>query len=275
MVTDTPAKRPGPLIDAAREARRKGDWEEALRLWRAARDVAPDRPTIYEGEAESLAALGRNEEADALLATMVVRFPDNLALVIRAAEFTQRHGAAALAAQRWQALAQHFSDRPAAAIRAAAGLADGGKFNDSEAVLIAAGERFPKNFAVAAAFARLAERRSDWTEALRRWEATRERFPHHPDIGPAIEAASAQRDLVPPRRDPVPATAPAMAPGAPEPGARIAGSPLKDTIRLMLDRHEDDGGGHYAPTSRLARRPQGIVARLKQLFGRRAQPGPR
>src|SRR5439155_8682498 len=62
----------------------------------------------------------------------------------------------------------------------AAALRERGDFAGAEMLLREAIERFPSKPGALIDFAALAQRNRDWTEAARRWEAVKERFPELP-----------------------------------------------------------------------------------------------
>jgi tetratricopeptide (TPR) repeat protein len=69
-----------PLINFARIAMARGNWEEALRRWETAIQYFSNNTSTYAGKAETLSKLGRFDEAEAVYDLAVSRFPDDALL---------------------------------------------------------------------------------------------------------------------------------------------------------------------------------------------------
>jgi tetratricopeptide (TPR) repeat protein len=80
---------------------------------------------------------------------------------------------------RWGILAARLRDDPESHLNALAGLVERDKLDVAEAGYRDALARFPPNVMIASRYARVAERRRDWAEAVRRWEEVRARFPNN------------------------------------------------------------------------------------------------
>ena len=80
---------------------------------------------------------------------------------------------------RWAILAARLRDDPDFHLSALAGLVERGKLDVADAGYRDAMARFPPNVMMASRYARVAERRRDWAEAVTRWEAVRARFPNN------------------------------------------------------------------------------------------------
>jgi hypothetical protein len=79
----------------------------------------------------------------------------------------------------WTALAASLPDDPEAHLRALAELVESGELDVADAGYRAGLAHFPPNVMMATRFARVAERRRDWAEAVRRWHSVRARFPNN------------------------------------------------------------------------------------------------
>jgi tetratricopeptide (TPR) repeat protein len=89
----------------------------------------------------------------------------------------------------WAALAKTLPNEPAAHLRALATLMENGEVDVADAGCRAGLAAFPANVALASRYARVAERRRDWAEAVRRWQAVRARFPNNRLAQQALAAA--------------------------------------------------------------------------------------
>lgn len=65
------------LLERAGEATRRRDWPEAFGRWDAVRQRYPDDPWAHCQAGNALRSAGRLDEAEALLAAAIVRFPDH------------------------------------------------------------------------------------------------------------------------------------------------------------------------------------------------------
>lgn len=166
------------LVERAREATQRRDWLEALCRWDAVRQRYPDDPWAHCQAGDALRSAGRLDEAEALLAAGIVRFPDHRHIAVaHARTAVARHDwEAALA--RWEAIRTRFPDVPEAYRGGAEALRELGRADAAEALFADATVRFPDHEWMAIAHAKAAAARRDWQEALRRWERVRTRFPY-------------------------------------------------------------------------------------------------
>jgi tetratricopeptide (TPR) repeat protein len=79
----------------------------------------------------------------------------------------------------WTALAASLPDDPDSHLRALAELVEQGELDVADAGYRAGVVRFPANVMMASRYARVAERRRDWAEAVSRWHSVRARFPNN------------------------------------------------------------------------------------------------
>ena len=75
-----------------------------------------------------------------------------------------------------------LSNNPESYAEVARSFSVAGRFDDAEAILTEAVERFPNDAHTRIGLASLAARRGDWAEASIRWIAARERFPNNHDV---------------------------------------------------------------------------------------------
>jgi FkbM family methyltransferase len=100
--------------DHAAIAMRRRDWGEALRRWDDVQRRFPSHPLGYSGKGEVLRDAGRFDEAEAVFADALQRFPDNVWLATHHAAVASSRHDWATALRRWQELTSRFPDHPAA-----------------------------------------------------------------------------------------------------------------------------------------------------------------
>jgi tetratricopeptide (TPR) repeat protein len=158
------------------------DWPVAIERWAAIRHDMPDSLAGYVQAARALREAWRHEDAEALLAEAMSRFPD-------AIEPATDHAALALSQHRWDEaqyrygrLRHAFPTQPDGWRGGAAVLRYQFKFLEAEALLEQAMDRFPDvpqfsldhaQLPIAPAFAH----EKDWPETLRRLERLYQRYP--------------------------------------------------------------------------------------------------
>lgn len=104
---------PGIAEGCAECATRRGDWTEAARRWAKYRGLVPAAPAGYVQEAAALAFLQKDDEADALLAEALQRFPDEPRVIADTVWTAFRRGMTDEAAQRFErAAARHRGSPP-------------------------------------------------------------------------------------------------------------------------------------------------------------------
>ena len=115
----------------------------------------------------------------------------NLDDLVSAATSAQQRRDWPEALNRWEDVRTRFPDNPSGHAGAAVALQQLGRFDEADAVLEPVLERFPKQDLIAVEYARVAHRRSDWLEALRRWREVVGRFPNSADgvsgVGVALQ----------------------------------------------------------------------------------------
>jgi FkbM family methyltransferase len=176
-------------------AMRRRDWGEALRRWEAVQRGFPNHPVGYSGKGEALRDAGRIEEAEAVFADALHRFPENAWLATHHAAIASSRRDWPNALRRWQDLASRFPDHAPGYTGLAEALRESRHAEEADRLLTEAVERFPDNEWVAITWARGAMERQDWDGALQRWDHVLERFPDnvhaHTGKAEAQTAASA------------------------------------------------------------------------------------
>jgi tetratricopeptide (TPR) repeat protein len=156
---------------AARAAQQAGNWEDAAAQWAALRVSRPEDSAGYLGGAAALRALGRLEQADAVLAEAAARFPALAAVRIGQARLAQQQGRWEQAVQHWQAARLAAPDDPACYAGLAGALRMGRRFGEAEDILGEAAQRFPDHQEIELGRATTAASAQNWQLAERRWVA--------------------------------------------------------------------------------------------------------
>jgi tetratricopeptide (TPR) repeat protein len=124
-----------------------------------------------------LRELRRFDEADALLADAIARFPDRRAPLIEHAWLASARRDWPEAARRWALVRERFPDAGEAYLRGAQAASASWQHAEAEALLAAAMDRFPQDSGIACEHAWLAYQQHELDEAARRFETVRRRFP--------------------------------------------------------------------------------------------------
>jgi tetratricopeptide (TPR) repeat protein len=170
------------LTEHAFVAQLQGRWPVALARWERVIMRYPELPLPRRFCAAALLELGRYREAETVLAPALRMFPDDLELVVTQAWIATR-GRTDLraAAELWETVRSRAAERLEGYHGAAAALIEAGRLDEADELLNTAVERFPAEVAAAMEWARLPERRENWTLAATRWETVVARFPNNPE----------------------------------------------------------------------------------------------
>jgi|GEM_PF-1618575 len=169
---------PRDAIASAQQAEEQRDWALAGQRWAVVRDRFPAELIGYLGGARALRETGDLDEAAALLRGSD-RFAGHAAVL---------HDLGRVAEAREDWLEAETCWRQSIATDpnpwwAYTGLANAlrrqERWEEAEAVLLAAQVRMPDEFILFADHARLASARRDWATARQRWEDVRQRFPNN------------------------------------------------------------------------------------------------
>jgi len=99
---------PGLAIHHGWMAMRRADWAEAARRWERVRGLFPEQPVAYYEGGLALREAGFLEEAEAVLASGIARFPDNVAMYNHYALNADRRRSWVEALARWEDLCRRF-----------------------------------------------------------------------------------------------------------------------------------------------------------------------
>jgi glycosyltransferase involved in cell wall biosynthesis len=163
-----------------RPVERAGDWTRAAAEWAALRARFPGRWEGACGEARALMELHRFDEADTILSETVAQFPGEPGPLCDWANLTLYTRNWPQAFARWSTVRSRFPDLLEGVRGMGAALRDAGRFDAADAELENGMRRFPDDFWLAYAHARVAQQRGDWPEAARRWHAVSIAFPDMP-----------------------------------------------------------------------------------------------
>jgi tetratricopeptide (TPR) repeat protein len=169
------------LVSRAKEAERRSDWVSALNRWNEARIEYPGRPDGHIGTAVALQMLRRFDEAEATISAVRDVFKAAPDVGIEYARIAVRQSAWTEALGRWRQVMARFPTNAVAISGAGTALTHLGRFEEADEFLSAALSTLENSSDVAVTYARVAHRRRDWPEALRRWELVVSRFPDNID----------------------------------------------------------------------------------------------
>jgi tetratricopeptide (TPR) repeat protein len=170
----------GLAIDRAWVAQRRGDYADAARRWGHVRAQFPDFSVAYTAGAVCLRELRQLDEAEALLAEAMARFPDDPSPSIEHAWVAHARRDWSAAAQRWEVVHSNWPNIAAGFTGAAVALRELGQMAEAEAVLQDAVSRFPDDAGAAIEYAWTAHFARNWTAAVSRWEEVRAKLPSQP-----------------------------------------------------------------------------------------------
>ncbi len=168
------------LIEYAKLAERKKDWGTALERWNTLFALCGHLAGI-SGGATALARLGRFDEADTLIASVVHRAGTDDLVWMASARVAEARGDWEEAARRWAIYRNRFPLLLTAYSEALTSLRQLGRHTEIEDVLRDGMDRFPEQSKLLLEYAMLAHRRHDWDKADERWARVRTLFPRAPE----------------------------------------------------------------------------------------------
>jgi predicted Zn-dependent protease len=157
-------------------ATRRGDHSEAVKRWAAVRKAFRGVWQAYVFGAGSLRALGRPDEAEALLRDGINRFPGEIGCRVEHAKLAEGRKDWPTALQRWKLVSTEFK-HPLGVIGVARALRQMGRFDEAEERLAEGRLNYPTlpDFVMEQIY--LAQARGTEDAELRSWEVLLERFP--------------------------------------------------------------------------------------------------
>jgi tetratricopeptide (TPR) repeat protein len=187
---------------------------EAIRRCEIMRARFPDDPTSYHRAAVCMRELNRYDDARALIDEGLARFPTELELRYQYGLLAHARGEFDEATRWWEHLRTQFPKAPGGYIYGALDLRESQRYEEAEAVASLAVQKFSHEPAAWFQHAFVAQKRGDYSEAVRRWQQVRIRLPSWPEgyVHGAEALSEAQRfdeaddvlrqamDLFPPNR---------------------------------------------------------------------------
>jgi tetratricopeptide (TPR) repeat protein len=166
-------------IDLAWTALRDGDPEGAYDIWRKAHRDHRELSLTSERGLKLIAELGRHDEAEMLTREGLRLYPRFRSIYAEVYALVARNrGDHQEAVRRFSDLRRQFPMMAIGYSAAALSLRELGHDAEAEAVIKSGIEQLPADFEMLSAYARFSERRRDWPETLRRWEAVRDSADH-------------------------------------------------------------------------------------------------
>jgi tetratricopeptide (TPR) repeat protein len=165
-----PVVNPDEVTGKAWAAIGRGDSDEALRLWQRLRQDFPERPDGYVWPIQVLWQDGRLDEADALAAEALARFPENPDVLVQCGWIATARERWDEALRWWTAVRVRAPDRRDGYLWAVRALWKLSRFEDAETIAAEALDRFPGDPDVETERAWIAVNRGDWEAAQARWK---------------------------------------------------------------------------------------------------------
>ena len=159
-------------LEAGNQVAALGFWNEALARYPGFAKGSRDALTIMLG-------LRLFDDADALMREGVRRAPRDPFYAEGYAQVAERRGDNEEAILRWARVRKKCPGSWKGYVQGAICLEKAGQLDAAEALIEKALKRFPDNPSTWMQWARNAEHRHDWPEALRRWELADKRFRHN------------------------------------------------------------------------------------------------
>jgi tetratricopeptide (TPR) repeat protein len=210
------------------------NWPETLRRLDRLQTAFPAFESGFIAGVRALNESGHPDQAEALARSAGERLSVSYALAIQYAEAAQDRRDWPQAIARYSEVKDRFPDQPGGDVGLARALAADGRFAEAEIKLRETMARLPSQSAPFAEYADLATRQEQWAEALERWTAAQDRFPHEPQFAHrAYEARMRLTDA-----DPGAAVAIAQLAPAPMPDPRNT----DQQVRALAMQFESLGG---------------------------------
>ena len=166
------------LLDHASLAEALEDRDGAIALLRTAIDRHPGMPDAYLRAGALHRKAGRPHQAETILLEGMCWCPSSIDMVAEYAAVAEDREDWGQAARRHRLARERFPTHAGAHARLASALRKAERPLEAEQALLQGQQHVPHDAHFAIEYAELAAEREDWTEAARRFETARERFPH-------------------------------------------------------------------------------------------------
>ena len=165
----------GLRIEYARLADRRHDWNEAVKRWTDVFDTYGHSFGVV-GAANAFTKLGRYEEADQLLSSVLYKWGNDISVWIGLVNIAEQKQNWAEAVLRWETVRKRFPLERVGYLHALPSILKSDQPERADEVLREGLDRLPYEEELWVEYAWLAHRRADWSEAAQRWASVRERF---------------------------------------------------------------------------------------------------
>jgi tetratricopeptide (TPR) repeat protein len=169
----------GLLSQLAMICEARKDWEGAVTRWRSAARAAPSEALPQLNIMQTLVKLGRRDEADQLLAKVIVTFTESHEVARYLAVRAEGRKAWPEALFFWQRAASLEPGMLPYIAHTADALVRLERFEEADSLLRDTLLKHPNNTRLITSYARTAQARSDWPEAKLRWERLMKLDPNH------------------------------------------------------------------------------------------------
>jgi tetratricopeptide (TPR) repeat protein len=179
MMKEGRTKSPGDqrfAIGLAEVARARGDHETAVQRWAMVRKQFPGVMKGYAVGVESLRALNRLPEAEALTRQTMTQFPQEVLGYMENARLADIKQDWEEALKRWDVVLTRF-DHLSGYTGVAQAMVKFGRYDEADALLTRARVRYPADVSPGIGLALSAQARDDIPEAVVRWRNVAQRFP--------------------------------------------------------------------------------------------------
>lgn len=158
------------------------DWQAANERLTPYVERFPEDAAGYEALGRALGEMGPqySRRADMAFESGLLRYPSEPGLIGGYARLAHSRGAWGEALARWSTCVRRRPSDPAGYVGAGWSLCELGRFDEADELLGRALQQFPDNPEVVSVYARVASKREDWQEALRRWTIYRDLRPGDP-----------------------------------------------------------------------------------------------
>ena len=164
------------LLDEALAAIELNDHNKGAALWANARENYPAEVRKIPLSLDVLLKLHRFDEAEELMREGRKRYPGEVYFAKGAALVALTRGDHDVALDRYAALRKQFPGLAQGYILGAQALIAQGRLGEADVLAAEAIKRFPEDIGGFLEYARMAVRREDWQEALRRWQIVDDAF---------------------------------------------------------------------------------------------------
>lgn len=171
------------LVQYARNAAARQDWQEAIRRWDAVATAHPDlRDAADLNKVLLLRELKLVDDADTLVCRLKRMLPDDLEIMRQWCLNPHYSPNWSMAVDRWEAFRARWPDNPAGYSWGSGALRELGRLDEAKALQDAVRDRFDEDIHFGMESALLLGRRGHWAEALQRWDALHAANPAATDI---------------------------------------------------------------------------------------------